>query len=87
MGHYPLISKMLLFPNTSRVARKPFFGVSEQVRSKPDCTVTEADQRLEITDLGSIGSANYLYSEIKGADQLRGHRATDLRLCFRIFKK
>ena len=28
----------------------------------------------------------YLCSENKGADQLHSHRATDLRLCFRIFK-
>ena len=29
----------------------------------------------------------YPYSENKGADQLRGHREADLRLCFRICKK
>ena len=29
----------------------------------------------------------YPYSENKGADQLRGYRAADLRLCFRIYKK
>ena len=28
----------------------------------------------------------YLYSENKGADQLRGYREADLRLCFRICK-
>ena len=28
----------------------------------------------------------YLCSENKGADQLRDHRAADLRLCFRILK-
>ena len=28
----------------------------------------------------------YLYSENKGADQLRGYRKADLRLCFRICK-
>ena len=27
---------------------------------------------------------HYLCSENKGADQLRGHREADLRLCFRI---
>ena len=30
---------------------------------------------------------NYPYSENKGADQLRGYREADLRLCFRICKK
>ena len=29
----------------------------------------------------------YQYSENKGADQLRGYREADLRLCFRICKK
>ena len=29
----------------------------------------------------------YLLSENKGADQLRGYREADLRLCFRICKK
>ena len=29
----------------------------------------------------------YLCSENKGADQLRGYRESDLRLCFRICKK
>ena len=29
----------------------------------------------------------YLSSENKGADQLRGHREADLRLCFRIYAK
>ena len=29
----------------------------------------------------------YPYSENKGADQLRGYREADLRLCFRLWKK
>ena len=29
----------------------------------------------------------YLFSENKGADQLRGYREADLRLCFPISKK
>ena len=29
----------------------------------------------------------YLCGEIKGADQLRGYREADLRLCFRMCKK
>ena len=36
--------------------------------------------------LGSRG-LYYPCSENKGADQLRGHRKADLRLCFRICKK
>ena len=34
-----------------------------------------------------VEGLHYLYSENKGADQLRGYREADLRLCFRICKK
>ena len=34
-----------------------------------------------------VEGLNYLYSENKDADQLRGYREADLRLCFRICKK
>ena len=37
---------------TSRVARKPVFWISDQVRHKPGCTTTEDGLRLEISDLG-----------------------------------
>ena len=37
-------------------------------------------------DLESRG-LYFLCSENKGADQLRGYREADLRLCFRIYKK
>ena len=33
-----------------------------------------------------VEGAYYLCSENKGADQLRGNREADLRLCFRICK-
>ena len=39
----------------SLVVRKPVFGVFDQVRHKPGCTVIEDGQRLEISDLGSRG--------------------------------
>ena len=68
--------------NMSLVLRKPVFGVSDQVRHKPDCTATEDGQRL-----GIVEELYYPYSENKGADQLRGYREADLRLCFRICKK
>ena len=41
---------------------------------------------LEISDLGSRGIVLSV-CENKGADQLRGYREADLRLCFRICKK
>ena len=31
-----------------------------------------------------VEGLDYLYSENKGTDQLRGYREADLRLCFRI---
>ena len=37
------------------VVRKPVFGVSDQVRHKPGCAVTEDGWRLEISDLGRRG--------------------------------
>ena len=64
--------------------RKPVFGVSDQVRHKPGCAVPEDGYRLEISDLASRGIV--LCSKNKGADQLRGYREADLRLCFRICK-
>ena len=36
----------------SRDAKIPVFGVSEQVRNKLACTVTEVGEKLEIRDLG-----------------------------------
>ena len=35
--------------------RIPVFGVSDQVRHKPDCTATEDGKRLDISDLGIRG--------------------------------
>ena len=58
--------------------------VSDLVRHKPGCTATEDDWRLEILDLESRGIVLYVCSENKGADQLRGYREADLRLCFRL---
>ena len=66
--------------------RKPVFRVSDLVRHKQGCAVTEDGYRLEISDLGSRGIFNYPYSKNKGADHLRGYREADLRLCFRICK-
>ena len=66
--------------------RKPVFGVSGQVRHKPGCIATESGERLEISDLVQAGS-HYPCNEKKGADQLRGYREADLRLCFRICQK
>ena len=53
--------------------RKQVFGVSDQEQHKPGCTAT-----------GIVVSE---CSENKGADQLRGYREADQRLCFCICKK
>ena len=56
----------------SLVFRKPVFGIFDQVRHKPCCTIIEDDKRLVISDLGSRGILHPC-SENKGADQLRGY--------------
>ena len=60
----------------SPVMRKPVFGGSDQVRHQP-----RAAQALK------TAGGDYLCSENKGADQLRGYREGVLRLCFRISKR
>ena len=39
----------------SDVSRNPVFGVSDQVRRKPDCTFIGDGKTLEISDLGRSG--------------------------------
>ena len=54
--------------------------VSEQVRHKPACTGTKSLKfRIKVEE-----ELYYPSSENKGADQLRGYREADLRLCFRL---
>ena len=61
--------------------RKPFFGVSDQVRHKQGCKGTGWKFQIE-----EVEELYYLCSENKGADQCRGYREADLRLSFRICK-
>ena len=57
--------------------------VSDQVRHKPACTVTEGGYRLEILDFERRGFVlSDPCSENKGADQLRSYCEADLRLLF-----
>ena len=53
--------------------------VFEQVRQKLICTISEDGQKLEISDLESIGIVLSVWRK-----QRRGYRETDLRLCFHI---
>ena len=71
----------------SLVVRKPVFRVSDQVQYKPGCTAIEDGLRLQNSNFGGSRGIYHLYSENKGADQLRGYREADLRLCFHICKK
>ena len=61
--------------------RKLVFGVSNLVRHKPGCTVTEDDERLEISDLVSRGTVLSVKQK-KG-----GHREADLCLFVFVYAK
>ena len=69
----------------SLVVRKPVFGVFDQVRHKPGCALNMA-RGLKFR-IQKVDGLYYPCSENKGADQLRGYREAELRLCFRICKK
>ena len=85
----PQLLTAALKPNhhMSLVVRKLVFGGSNKAPHKPGCTTTQDGLRLEISYIVTVAGLYYLCSENKGADQLRGYREADLRLCFRIRKK
>ena len=66
--------------------RKPVFG--GMTRSDTNRAVQSQkmvrDLKFRIEEVEGL---YYPCSETKGADQLRGYREADLRLCFRICKK
>ena len=66
----------------SRVARKPVsvFPTRFDIQG---CTVTEDGWRLEISEKKNCT----ICRQNKGTDQLCGHSAADLHLCFHICKK
>ena len=66
--------------------RKPVFGFPTR------CDINRAVQPHEMAralkfQIKEEEELYYPNSENKGADQLRGYREADLRLCFRIGKK
>ena len=68
-------------PNLSAIVRKPIFKVSDQVRHKRAVQLQKQyGWRFEISDLYCLSRAN------KGADQLHGYHASDVRLCFHMQK-
>ena len=75
-----------VFYYISLVVRKPVFGVSDQTPHKSGCQSKKMARCLNLWIHEGEGLC-YPCSENKGADQLRGYREADLRLCFRICKK
>ena len=68
--------------------RKPVFATGFSTR--PDTNRAVQLQKMDKALKFRIKEGEGLYypcSENKGADQLRGYRDGDLRLCFRICKK
>ena len=67
--------------------RNPVFGVSDQVRHKPDCTATEVGYRLEISDLESSEIVLSTCTLYVAKTQVLISFMSDLHLCFRICKR
>ena len=66
--------------------RKPVFGISEKVLHKPAVQQQKMARGLKFR-IKEVEGLQYLCNGNKSADQLRGYREADLRLCFRICKK
>ena len=69
----------------SLVLRKPVFRVSDQVDTNQAVQSQKMVRGLEFR-IEEVEGLYYPCSENKSADQLRGYRGADLRLCFRICK-
>ena len=70
----------------SLVLRKPVFGVPTRSDSNRAVQPQKMARGLKFW-IKIVEGLYYPYSKNKGADQLRGYREADLRLCFRICKK
>ena len=70
----------------SLVVRKPVFGVFDQVPHTNQAVQPHKMARGLKFRIYIEGALYYPCSEYKDADQLRGNREADLRLCFRICK-
>ena len=71
--------------NMSRVMRKPTFWFPKWSDTNQAVQLQKMARGLKFRIL-KLEGLYYLCSENKGADQLRGYREADLRLCFRICK-
>ena len=65
--------------------RKPTFWLSTRSDTKRAVQLQKMARGLKFQILKEEG-LHYVCSENKGADQLRGYREADLRLCFCIYK-
>ena len=69
----------------NRVMRKPTFWFPAWSNTNQTVQPHKMARGLKFR-IYEVGGLYYLCSENKGADQLRGYREADLRLCFRICK-
>ena len=76
---------VLLKLDVSRVMRNPTFWFPTWSGTNQAVQLQKMARGLKFRIL-KVEGLYYLYSENKGADQLRGYREADLRLCFRIGK-
>ena len=65
--------------------RKQTFWVSDLVRHTPGFTATKMARGLKFC-IKEVEELYYYVAKKKSADQLRGYREADLRLCFRVYK-
>ena len=65
--------------------RKPVFGFLTRSDTNRSVQLQKMARGLKFR-MKVVEGLYYPYSENKGADQLRGYREADLRLCFRICK-
>ena len=65
--------------------RKPVFGFPTRSATNQAVQPQKMSRSLKF-QIKEVDGLYYPYSENKGADQLRGYREADLRLCFRICK-
>ena len=70
----------------SLVLRKPVSGLPTRSDTNRAAQLLNKARDLKFR-IWEVDGSYYPCSENKGADQLRGYREADLRLCFRICKK
>ena len=69
----------------SRVTNKPTFWFPTRSNTNQAVQLQKMARGLKLR-IKKVEGSYYLYSESKGADQLRGYREADLRLCICICK-